>query len=675
MTAATQTVSTQPLSLTEELMLMLINEENGYFHQVPGWSLNCAVVGAILAELSLHNRIDTTMDLLFAVDDSKTGDPILDPILEEIANEHGRFNAQYWIEHFIDRAESIIDETLDRLENRQILRHLEGGYWVVISSHRYAQPQDQAEEGHAGQYIKNRIGKVIFTDEIPDPRDILIICLIETCDVFRYIFELDEASEARIELICRMEVIGRSIGEAVKQNIASPLRSRSILSKSIPKVSLRHLLRSPNLKSRNVPALFGELTEKYGPVYELRPPMARPMTFIAGHKVNSWVMRHGRGYFRAQGYFYDLENIYGAHGLLPSLDGTDHFRLRRAMSAGYSRGRLGDSMDQLLLLIRKYMSGWKEGESYPARTFCRHMINAQLSPLLLSVESQDLIDDLSGYKERALAALVVGILPKFMLRTPAMRRKARAVPMMLERVSRVHTTAQREGCPRDLADDWLSLHASDPQLMPESNFGFVFSAALLASVYLGDAITFAFYAMASQPELYERIRGEANAIFDKGDPTVDAFTQANADVTHRFMREVLRLYPIVPMSMRDVVNSCVVEGYELKVGTRVLIAQTAPHFMEEAFPDPLKFDIDRYLPPRNEHRHPGYSPYGLGPHKCLGSRWVELQMAVNLLMVAHHFTLAVDPADYKLKYSPIPSNKPNKKLKFKIAEQTRPLWN
>ena len=52
---------------------MLLNEENGYFHQVPGWRLNCAVVGAVLAELSLLSRIDTDLESLFLVDSEKNG--------------------------------------------------------------------------------------------------------------------------------------------------------------------------------------------------------------------------------------------------------------------------------------------------------------------------------------------------------------------------------------------------------------------------------------------------------------------------------------------------------------------------------------------------------------------------------------------------------------------------
>ena len=378
-------------------------------------------------------------------------------------------------------------------------------------------------------------------------------------------------------------------------------------------------------------------------------------------------------YLRARDYFADFEKVYGASGVLPSLDGADHFRLPRATSPAYSRGRLVDQLENVYQYVRKYMANWRVGNSYSATPMCRRMINAQISPLALSVDSQDIIDDLIVYKERALTTHIVKTLPKFMLNTPKMKDRATAIDTLLERVQSVHTPAQRAGCPRDLADDWLSLHASDPQLVPESNLRFALSAALVASVYLGDALSFAVYAMATQPALYDRIRSEADALFENGDPVGEDFTPSAIYVTHRFLMECLRMYPIVPMSMRDVMNSCVVEGYELPVGSRIYIAQTASHFMDDVFPDPFTFDIDRYLPPRNEHRSPGYAPYGLGTHGCLGSRWMDLQLAVNVLLIAHYFTLKVAPANYELGFSPFPSMKPNKKLKFHIAEQKREL--
>ncbi|MCE2439872.1 MAG: cytochrome P450 [Candidatus Latescibacteria bacterium] len=665
--------STQTLGLHDELILMLLNEENGYFHQVPGWDLNCAVVGAVLADLSLRSRIDTDMASLFLLDATETGDPALDPMLKEIASEPVQRNAQYWIERLAPLAESVIDLTLDHLVGLGILEHHDGDYWTVAHTHRHAGLSDGSEDDTAGQFIKARISRAIFTNEIPDPRDVIIVCLVNTCDVFRFIFQLDDEAEERIKAICKMDLIGRSIAEAVSHNLAGPLLRRSTLTKHVPRVSLRHVLFNRHIRSGNLPALFADLTQKYGPVFEIRPPLSKPMIFLSGPKPNHWVHRHGRMYLRARDYFSDFEKIYGASGVLPSLDGADHFRLRKALSPAYSRARLVAQLDQLYHHARKFMADWTVGDAYPATHMCRRMINAQISPLSVTVDTQDIIDDLIKYKERALSTHIVRVLPKFLLNTPAMKRRAKGVDVLLKRVQGVHTPAQRAGCPRNLADDLLSLNASDPQVVPESNLRFALSAALIASVYLGDAFSFALYAMASQPALSERIRSEADALFENGDPDGEDFSLSAIDVTHRFLMECLRMYPIVPMSMRNVMNSCVVEGYEISVGTRVYIAQAASHYMEDVFPDPFTFDIDRYQSPRNEHRSPGYAPFGLGTHTCLGSRWLELQLAVNVLMVSHYFTLEVSTGNDSLKFSPIPSMKPSKKLKFLVAEKRREL--
>ena len=79
---------------------------------------------------------------------------------------------------------------------------------------------------------------------------------------------------------------------------------------------------------------------------------------------------------------------------------------------------------------------------------------------------------------------------------------------------------------------------------------------------------------------------EADALWANGDPGEEDFTRERIDVAHRVMMESLRMTPIVPMSMRTVMNTCVVEGYELPVGAQLVIAQTAAHYSEESFPDP-----------------------------------------------------------------------------------------
>ena len=133
------------------------------------------------------------------------------------------------------------------------------------------------------------------------------------------------------------------------------------------------------------------------------------------------------------------------------------------------------------------------------------------------------------------------------------------------------------------------------------------------------------------------------------------------------------MYPVVPMQVRNVMNAFTLEGYSPPVGTRLFIAQTATHYMDDVFPDPFAFDIDRYLPERKEQVGHGYAPYGLGTHTCLGQNWVELQLALNLLLIAHYFNLELSPENYQLRLNPIPSLAPRKSLKFVVAEKRREL--
>ena len=220
------TDTTQKLSLVEEFILILLNEQIGYFHQVRGWNLNCAVVGAALAELSLMGRIDTDPESRILVDATETGDAVLDPILKEIAEETVQRDAVYWIERLAGQAESIIDRTLDRLVELKVPEHHDGDFWTLAATTWHEELAGGPQQGTVGQFVRTRVLKVLLTDEIPGPRDIIVICLVNTCDVFRFMFDIDDETRERIDLICRMDMIGRSIAAAVEHNIASPMLRR-----------------------------------------------------------------------------------------------------------------------------------------------------------------------------------------------------------------------------------------------------------------------------------------------------------------------------------------------------------------------------------------------------------------------------------------------------------------
>ena len=267
------------------------------------------------------------------------------------------------------------------------------------------------------------------------------------------------------------------------------------------------------------------------------------------------------------------------------------------------------------------------------------------------------------------------LLPRFMLHTPAMKRARSRVLEFYAQIHASHTPAQRAGKRRDLVDDLMELHQGDPQFMPETNLGFAFIAPIIAGHYLGSATAFAIYELLANPDLRDRIVAEADALFAGGDPVGADFDVAAIDVTHRFVMETLRLHPVIPIHLRTAMNSFEVEGFEIPAYSGVVSAFTAPHFDEKHFKDPDTFDPERFAKPRNEHKQTvgAYAPFGIGTHTCGGARWTELQMAVNLLMIARHLELEMAPVNYKLKINPLPKLSPDKKFGFRVVRHRYPL--
>ena len=200
------------LRFAEEIMLLLLNDEDGEFVPVPGWSLQCAFAGAVLMDLALEYRIDTDVEKLVLVNPAPLGDDLLDPVLALIARETKTYDARHWVERIADNADEIREGALARLVDRGILRREDNRFLWVFHSRRYP-----IVDGKAEREVKLRIMEVLFGEQIPDPRDVVIICLVDACGILKEMLsdrELDRASK-RIEQVTRLDLIGQAVSKAV----------------------------------------------------------------------------------------------------------------------------------------------------------------------------------------------------------------------------------------------------------------------------------------------------------------------------------------------------------------------------------------------------------------------------------------------------------------------------
>lgn len=201
------------LTFSEEIMVLLLHDENGTFLPVGEYTLNRALAGAVLMDLAFANRIDTDPERLTVTDSAQTGTPALDRVLNRIAGEEEIRDTRTWIETLsVDEAGAIKEAALDALVARGILERREEKFLWVFRSRRYPMIDGKAE-----REAKKRIADVLFTDEIPHPRDVALICLADACGILRAVFEEREIKRVapRIELLRKMDLIGREMAGAI----------------------------------------------------------------------------------------------------------------------------------------------------------------------------------------------------------------------------------------------------------------------------------------------------------------------------------------------------------------------------------------------------------------------------------------------------------------------------
>ena len=174
--------------------------------------MDYALAGGVLMDLALENRIDTDLEKLMLIDSTPTGDGLLDPTLADIA-EVGGHDTRFWLERTATRSDELREEALNRLVDGGILERAEDRFMWVFKSRRYP-----SIDGEAQREVKLRIMEVLFSDVIPDPRDIVIIALADACGIFRSIFTSSELERVapRIEQVRKLDLIGQEMMHAIQ---------------------------------------------------------------------------------------------------------------------------------------------------------------------------------------------------------------------------------------------------------------------------------------------------------------------------------------------------------------------------------------------------------------------------------------------------------------------------
>ncbi len=399
----------------------------------------------------------------------------------------------------------------------------------------------------------------------------------------------------------------------------------------------------------DTPGFLLELHRRHGDAvaFELRRQLF--LGLFAPEMVDGVLVRHTRSFVKGVG-FERMRKVLG-EGLLTNEEPI-HLRHRRMLQAPFHRDRLDGYAATMAEATDLELEQWQPGSTVAT--------GPRMMALTLDIVARTLFGtDASAHSERIATSMEVAIdrIERTML--PGLDRLDRlplpwfhAFPRAADDLAEVaeELIAGRRATPDPHADDLLGLllalrdedgsRLTDDEVRDE-----VLTLILSGHETTANVLTWALSFLAADPATREALEAEADAqswLAEGRAPVVEEVM--GTEVAGRVLSETMRLAPPVWVAPRRALEDVEVAGVTVPAGAHVLVSQYVTHRDPRWFPDPERFDPDRWLrTPERELPRGAYTPFGGGNRRCLGEHFALLESRIILLAIAHRFRM--EPAD------------------------------
>jgi cytochrome P450 len=415
------------------------------------------------------------------------------------------------------------------------------------------------------------------------------------------------------------------------------------------------------------------LYRTHGPVFRLAQAGKEPRVILAGPEANVFMARHEDEFFSTREQWEQFDAVISqqqGNGMTEARDGEANRKRRAGSSRQWSRTRILDQIPQMIEITLECTKNWQKGASIAVHASMRRLVAEQLGRLLVGYEPGEYLDDFVTYLNTAIVnTLKEGDHNGESLDSATYQRAVERVNEFSRKAYEAHLVHPQPTGKPDMIDEAMSGTAHLPEAYRRAILEHVALGPMLAGIdTVANSLSFMVYALLANPDTRQRVQTEVDAAFSDGPLTWEKLKRM-PDLNGAMM-ETLRRYPVAGGHTARVARPLTLAGYRLEPGNNVLVAMTVPHYMEELYPHPMQFDIDRFCAPRNEHRQRGaYAPFGLGDHTCLGAGIAEVQLMVTMATLLNTYTLEFDPPDYQLVIERHPTPVPGNDFHVKVVEK------
>ena len=334
-------------------------------------------------------------------------------------------------------------------------------------------------------------------------------------------------------------------------------------------------------------------------------------------------------------------------------EGAVHRAQRMAAQPAFHRQRIGEYGAVMVEEASHIRDLWRAGEQ---RDIAADMMHLTLNVVARTLFASDLRNEV--YELAAAINKIMGLY-NFLVMLPAAEmlvhlrppglaafvRARKRIDAVVYRMidARMSDAHQRNGLDRgSLLDLMLAASPTNDEASRQSLRDQVITIFLAGYETVANALSWTWYLLSQNPDCEARLHKEVDEVLGGKLPGVEDVSRLR--YTESVLAESLRLYPPAWAMGRYARNDFSLGEYFLPARTTVLASQFVMHRDARFFPDPLRFDPDRFTPEaKTQRRKFTYFPFGAGARQCIGESFAWMEGVLILATLAQKWKLKLVP--------------------------------
>src|SRR5580658_8685054 len=330
-------------------------------------------------------------------------------------------------------------------------------------------------------------------------------------------------------------------------------------------------------------------------------------------------------------------------GMITSED-VQHRAQRQVAQPAFHRQRIQEYATAIADEAARARESWRHGEHRDISIDMMHLTLKIVARTLFAADLQHEVLELADAINRIMGLynfLVMLPAAEWLvhLRPPGLAAFVRARNRIDAVVYRMIDAHQRSGQDRgSLLDLMLAASPADDEKSRQSLRDQVITIFLAGYETVANALSWTWYLLSENPECGDRLFEEVEGAVNGRLPTFEDLPSLR--YTENALAESLRLYPPAWAMGRYARSDFSVGEYFLPGRTTVLISQFITHRDPRFFPDPLRFDPERFTAENKARRAKfTYFPFGAGARQCIGESFAWMEGVLILATLAQKWKL------------------------------------